>query len=500
MKHLSLRLIAAALAAALCLGFAACGGGSDAPAPSVGGEPSADQPAPDETAAETTEKPEYTPPEQGLGGADIRYAMVKQPSPNWIIRTYVEGVSEELNGDPINDAIYNRNRYVEEALDCHIVPVLYENTDPMLKATMAGDSYCELMTVSGTGMPGLLNKHILLDLHTIDTLDLSASWWDQNSVKQLSIANKLYGAVGNLSSFAFVGSYAVFVNKGILESYSLENPYEAVRSGKWTFDKMGEMAKTVAHDLNGDGKPGKEDMFGLSSEALGMVMLNAAGCRFTDKDENDIPEITLANYDVNGALEKIVPLFRDKNVALYASDYASGYKNVFRQLIVEKFIADELLFINNWVLVALELRDMQSDFGILPPPKGSEEQENYIDYGSETWVNYAVVPITVADTNPVGLAMDALGYFGKTEIYKAVIETTITDKALRDTDTEEMLDIIYNNRRYELAGIFNWGDINGMASNFIGTNKTDFASQWAKTESKVLKALQSTIDEITAEG
>ena len=62
-----------------------------------------------------------------------------------------------------------------------------------------------------------------------------------------------------------------------------------------------------------------------------------------------------------------------------------------------------------------------------------------------------------------------------------------------------MLDIIYNNRRYELAGIFNWGDINGMASNFIGTNKTDFASQWAKSESKVLKALQKTIDEITAE-
>ena len=203
------------------------------------------------------------------------------------------------------------------------MPVLYENTDPMLKATMAGDSYCDFMTVSGTGMPNLLNKHVLIDLHEIDTLDLSASWWDQNSVKQLSVAGKLYAAVGNISSFAFVGSYAVFVNKGILESYNLENPYEAVRSGKWTFDKMGEMAKAVAHDLNGDGVPGKEDMFGLSSEALGMVTLNAAGVKFTEKDADDIPQIVLANYDVAGALEKIVPLFRDKNVALYSNDYAA---------------------------------------------------------------------------------------------------------------------------------------------------------------------------------
>lgn len=500
MKTMGTRLFSILLAALTLLSAAlaaGCGSGGDSPAPA---DTALGETAAAETAAETTEPPEYIPPAQGLGGAEIRYAMVKQPSPNWIIRTYVEGVSEELNGDPINDAIFNRNRYVEEALDCKIVPVLYENTDPMLKATMAGDSYCEFMTVAGTGMPGLLNKHILIDLKTIDTLDLSASWWDQNSVKQLSIANRLFAAVGNISSFAFVGSYAVFANKGIIESYGLENPYEAVRGGKWTFDKMGEMAKAVAHDLNGDGQPGKEDMFGLSSEALGMVMLNAAGCRFTEKDENDIPQITLADYDVTGALEKIVPLFRDRTVALYSGDYSSGYKNVFRQLIVEKFIADELLFINNWVLVALELRDMQSDFGILPPPKGSEEQESYVDYGSETWLNYAVVPITVADTAPVGLAMDALGYYGKTEIYKAVIETTITDKALRDTDTEEMLNIIYNNRRYELAGIFNWGDINGMASNFIGNNKTDFASQWAKTESKVQKALQKTIDEITAEG
>ena len=139
---------------------------------------------------------------------------------------------------------------------------------------------------------------------------------------------------------------------------------------------------------------------------------------------------------------------------------------------------------------------MESDFGILPPPKGSEEQPEYIDYGSEWWRSYAVVPLTVSDTDSVGYAMDALGYYGKTEIYTALIDTTITNKTIRDTDTEEMLQIIYDNCRYDLAGIFDWGGITSMTGDFIGKNKTDFASVWAKQESKVLNEMQKSIDEL----
>ena len=485
------RILSALLLLSLTLTFAACGGSS------TGG----DAGVTDTTAAETvteevTTAPEYVPPAQGFGGADAEYGMLQQLNPNWIIRTYIEGFAEAQNGDLINDAIYNRNILVEEALDCNIVPRIYNDINVMVNSTMAGDKYADVVTLAGVAIRSVLAKNILYDLNSIDTLQLDASWWDQNSVEALSIANTLYAAVGNISSFSFVGSYAVFVNKGILESYSLDSPYDAVREGSWTFDLMGEMARKVAHDLNGDGVTGKDDMFGLSSEALGMVFLNAAGIRFTEKDGDDIPEISLGKYDVTGALEKIVPLMRDPVAALYSSDHAGGYKNVFRELIVEKFIADELLFINNWVLVALELRNMESDFGILPPPKGSEAQEEYIDYGSETWVNYCIIPLTVSDPDRAGQFADALGYFGKTEIYTALIDTTITDKALRDTDTEEMLDIIYNNRRYDLAGIFDWGGINSFAGSFISNKSTDFASAWASKEAGVKAALDKTVETI----
>ena len=39
------------------------------------------------------------------------------------------------------------------------------------------------------------------------------------------------------------------------EKFGLENPYDLVYDGKWTWTKLAEMAETVASDLNGDGVP-----------------------------------------------------------------------------------------------------------------------------------------------------------------------------------------------------------------------------------------------------
>ena len=160
-----------------------------------------------------------------------------------------------------------------------------------------------------------------------------------------------------------------------------------------------------------------------------MVTFGACGVTFTEKDENDIPSININQDRASAAAEKIVTMFRDKNTALFNSDYNSkGYKNVFREVIVQKFIEDEVLFVNNWMCIALDLRDMESDFGILPPPKFDEAQDDYYAYNSETWTTYAAVTKTVTDLDMVGDVMNALGYYGKQVIYTALIDTTITSK------------------------------------------------------------------------
>ncbi len=488
-------LIAILLLAALTLSMlAACGG--EAKPSAVPGENKAAETTAAE-AVETEAPPEYVKPDVDLSGQTFIFSTLEQLNPNWIARTYVEAARVEQNGDIINDAIYQRITDTEETLGVTVESAIYNEIATVVNATMAGDRYADCVLISGNNLRSVMPKNLLIDMNIITTLDFSKSWWDEKSVDAFSIGNKLYCASGDIATFGFLASYVTYINKGILANYNLDSPYDLVRNGQWTLDRAAEYSRAVASDLNGDGVMDGSDIFGYESEGgLGIVAATSMGVNPIRKDENDMPVLDMDTELAASIVEKFIPLCRDKSITLYSSDFASGYKNVFRQFITEMFIADKLLFVNNWMVVALELRNMDSDFGILPPCKFSESQSDYICPSSETWTFYATVPKTAGDLDMVGYVMDALGHFGKDYLHTALIDTTITSKALRDTDTEEMLDIVYNNRYYNLVTIYDWGGINGMFSNFISNNDTAFASKWASIEEKAVAAIQATLDSL----
>jgi len=471
---------------------AACSSGSDNTADT--GNAAETTSAAETTTVLETEPPEYEKPDVSLEGKTFKFSSLQQPNPNWIARHYVEAARPEQNGDIINDAIYERIFMTEEDLGVKIESVIYEDPNTAINSTMAGDHYADCLLISGSNVTTLLKQNMLTDLFEIDTLDLDKSWWNQNSIEQLSIGNHLYIAAGDISPFGILSSHCNFVNKGMIETYGLDDPYEDVRGGTWTFDKMYEYGASVARDVDGDGKMTDSDTFGYSTEAVGMVTFGAAGLTYTTKDDNDYPVLAINEDIASAAVEKIVTLYRDPNVALYAGKVTGKYGNVFRECITQKFIEDTLMFINNWLVVALELRNMESDFGILPPPKLTENQEDYRIFHSEVWTTYATVPKTAIDLETIGYVMNALGHYGHELIYKALIDTTITSKTLRDTDTEEMLDIIYNNRHFELAGIYNWGSINQMLNTFISGTNTNFASSYASKIETITAEIENTVD------
>ncbi len=210
-----------------------------------------------------------------------------------------------------------------------------------------------------------------------------------------------------------------------------------------------------------------------------------------------MPVLALNTEKAANVVETFVPLYRDKDITLYTGDFQSKYGHVFSQFLTPMFISDQLLFINNWMCIALELRNMESDFGILPPAKYDDSQDRYYVPSSESWMYYAVVPVTEPDLPFTGHVMDALGYFGKKEVHTAIIEKTITDKTARDTDTEEMMHIIYDNRCFDLGSLFDWGGVTGMLNSFIGSKSTNFASAMASKEKAIVSAIEKTVADFT---
>jgi ABC-type glycerol-3-phosphate transport system substrate-binding protein len=123
---------------------------------------------------------------------------------------------------------------------------------------------------------------------------LARPWWDRGSVRDISIGGRLFVVQGDLLILDNDAMEAMIFNKDLLRDHGLESPYDIVRRGEWTFEKLLEMAKGIARDLNGDGQMYiKDDLFGyiLQGDVANSFYVSG-GEKIASKDQNDLPVIT----------------------------------------------------------------------------------------------------------------------------------------------------------------------------------------------------------------
>ena len=494
-------LIALLLAALLLPALISCGEESGAQTP---GKTSSDTTAAADTAAaETTTAAEYVDPGVKFDGKEFCIAAYDSDNYFWQAASYCDAYAEEENGDPINDSLVARNRAIEEGLNVSLthygVDVSSRDISAEVKKLiLAGDDKVDLAYVTGSGVSSMVGTgDMLVDLNKIGTLDLSHSWWDATSVEQLRILGANYFVTGDASLYANFSPIVYFVNKQVVEDFSLDNPYDLVRKGTWTLDKMNAMCEAVARDVNGDNKMDINDAFGMGCET-GSINMMLAGCgvRITTQDADGVPQLVYNTEKAATLVAKLVTIIRNHDVNTVATDY-SGYGNAFTEVLVPMFADNRMLFFNNQLLVAMNLRDMQADFGILPPVKYDEAQEDYIDFTNGSWISFLMIPVTNLDLDMTGYVMDALGYYGQKFVTPAYIETTVLNKTMRDEDSAEMLELVLSSRSYDIANYYNWGSVYSLASTMCGNKTTDFASEYAKIAEKVQTAIDTTIATIS---
>jgi len=449
---------------------------------------------------------EFTPPD-GIDYGGYKFRILGydgEATGTWQIAAISEIIAEEETGEPIHDAVYRRNKEVEELYNItfDIVPVTYPNRGDFdtkfNKAVLAGDDLFDAAFLLGSSIAGILSKrNVTYDLLTIPSVDLSKSWWDQNSVKSLSIGNKLSLVMGDVNLYSFIAPIAIFANKKFMQDYNITNLYDLVREGKWTWDALHEISRQVTKDLNGDGIIDKNDQVGFATQPQAMYQtVIGSGALITPKNNEDIPVLSPNIEKISGILAKVVPIFKDTDSTIDANT-VTGFNNVYFDFIMPKFRDGEIMFHVNQLLFSFELRNMNADFSILPLPKYDESQEKYGTVVEEAWGTYTVIPVTCTDTARTGYILDAMGYYSQKYVKPAYYDVTVTNKLVRDDETIEMLDIIMNNRVIDLISLYNWGDIKSIINGIATSGKADtFVSQFEKNENKINTAIQKTLDEL----
>jgi len=399
-------------------------------------------------------------------------------------------ISEEI-GEVYNDAIYKRNLELQEKFNITLTAVSKIGIASDVKNTVnAGTDDYDLI------VPRLNTAWNLIpycnDLMPLENLSLKESWYDQNCVANLSIANKLYIITGDAFMKHYDGIMLLIFNKQMLKDHALSDPYALVRDGKWTLDAMGEMSKNVTKDLDGNGVMDRYDQWGyaLQSDVLG-GMINAAGLQFMYKDSDDIP-VTEANTDkMSAAIDKILSFYKD-----YSWDCLRDGKGAHLSAF---WVFPEGRALFNGIMlryIEWQLRGVEFDFGILPFPKFDEAQDRYYTSTNAYHTFCYMMPKSVSEPENTAYIFDAMGFYGEKIIKPAYYDLCLMRKYTRDEESTEMLDIIFKSTAYDLGLYANFGNISGSVRTMLEKGENTYASAYDKTGAKAATEIDKFLSSI----
>jgi len=283
-------------------------------------------------------------------------------------------------GDLILDAKFARNGIVENRFNVKI-EVVYggvgyqQEADYVSKTVLAGNDEFDLFAGMVMSMGGMVTKKLFLNWYDIENVDFSKPWWYESNSTDLTYNGKALIAVSHLNQSAVGGAYCLYFNKNLASSYELGDLYQLVLDGKWTFDKLTEMVKDIYID-DGNDERDINDFYGFT-QAQGTA-INAYLWAFDNpvctKDEDGVPQITVKTDKI----DSIVSDFYDfcyNNKGVYFDPTKSNTEDKSSQL----FFGGKAIFQMGSVSSpnSKNYRDLEFDYGLIPLPKYTEEQQSY---------------------------------------------------------------------------------------------------------------------------
>jgi len=405
--------------------------------------------------------------------------------------------AETATGEPINDAVYARNRYVEEKYNCNITQVLAEDHQSRLtRSVRAGTDDYDLYYTTLNEFSGSITRGEFINLNEMPYIDLEKPWWDQNAKNSLSISGKLYFTTCDLILLHNDSSSALLFNKALITSYGLEDPYELVASGNWTVDQLINMSKDISHDVNGDGIMDENDMYGfVCYRDASVSIMHSAGGRIAEKDADDLPFLTLNTENAINALEKAFDLM-----------YAPSSFNLHKELESRDplyYATAERMFMENralfyWILLhdVEKFRNMDADFGILPVPKLNASQASYGSTVNQYHGQAIAIPVTIENKERNGIILEALTAASKYTLIPEYYERTLQRKISRDNESEGMLDIIFSSHVYDPGYVYNFGNFSWDIIFMTMSHNRNIISLYERGEPRAARDIERLVSSI----
>ena len=493
--------------------FISCGEKSNTSGENDNNAKSNDDSASDQSDTEDSEEVKLLPelPDVTYDGYTFTFLAHKEGASGWdwvgdeareLVAEMQDG-KEVMNSEPINDAVYQRNSVIKAKYGIEIAMTSDTGEPSTLKKTVnAGDDTYDAVLIFNNNVPGVVTGNLLMEVSDLPYIDLDKPWWDPG-VNSMSVVNKQYLLAGDLLILDNEATNAMIFNKDLMANLGMDLPYQSVKDGKWTFDKMIEMTKGAESDLNGDGKMSYEDdRFGfITFNDTLQALLVAGGGVLADKDKDDIPYMSFAEPKSLSILEKAMDLmYTTSNPSVFnVQSVSAGSGNVtWMKAYYDTFMEDRALFMWIRMRVVEAFRGMDSNFGILPMPKYDENQDNYRSLVNPYTGVMLGVPKTTGDPERTSIILEALSAESRYTLQPAYYDIVLNRKFARDEESSEMLDIIFNTQIYDIGGVYSFGSVFSDFCNLASKEDRNVISYYEKKIGNMEKAIDKVVTQFEA--
>jgi hypothetical protein len=427
-------------------GLAACGAETEKPSDTTPPDPSGT--VTDAPASDTEDEPDKGPsvaeilPKLDFDGALVTIAM-----------DYVGGdypPPEELTGSAVNDAIVDRTRAVEEQYGVKLEYFVHslEPREQYVMWAQSGDDTYKLYTSRSRYVVDFITKDVARSWSKYpDIIDFEAEWFDSYAINTFAVGDDARMLYGDANESGIRYAWIWLFNKELAEDYHLPDLYALVDEGKWTLDCLMTLTQDVYTDVNGNGVNDGEDVYGyVSDHAASFDSWGPTlGISPVRKDENNLPVVldTLSERTIEG-FDKLYKFFWESKGTLIC-EAGSGLSAM-----QDMFVQNKAIFHNTQIggLENEQVRDMV-DFGVLPTPKLTEDQDTYYTH-TDCCFSCLLLPSVITEEEALCsvYVANALNAFSHELVRPVYYETVLKTRLTRDRESPRMMDLALAGRRY----------------------------------------------------
>ena len=439
--------------------------------------------------------------------------------------------AEEGSGEVLDDAIYKRNRKLENRFHVKIVP-------DVTVATGVNDleshyAYVQRCMNSSEGPFDAIAMYAYQSGKLImtgqyydwrseipycsDSIKAGAEWWPEAINLDSTVNGYQFVAISDLCITSMEMCYTVLFNKNIAEENNVaqgvgvpgtyQTLYEIVDAGAWTYDVMYGIVKDFWQDSATGGTQNQrdeEDVYGLvvggGTDADAWAF--AFNYKYLANDGVMTPDLWSWNVGIVNAISDLRALYTATGTYKnWGDDYTQR----------TTFFANDHALFNLTTLLELKtdiIHTMESLYGVLPYPK---RDANQTAYHTGTLDHYTVLSVPTfvmgEDLERTGVMIEALSAETTNSVVEPYYNLIVTHKNTTDAESVRMIELIMAGRLYDLT-TYHYDDIKfasaatdnssyGLFFRYLISTApaADIASFWEANRS----SLQAQLDDLIAE-